>query len=185
MRAVRWGIVLTLVALTVVMREPVWWFAIAHAKVVSLSEGFHRALLLDIFFKHFWDWWLIGTNQTGKWGKDMWDIANQFVAEGEEGGLVTFTCFIVMISRSFSWLGKMRRQVEGDRKQEWLYWSLGAIMVAHVFAFLGVRYWDQMAIWWWAFLAMISAATVRLQTAPSRAETLVQHRLLNAASTST
>ena len=181
MRAVRWGIVLTLVALTVVMREPVWWFVIAHTKVIRFSEGYHRALLLDNFFMHIRDWWLIGTNQNDNWGFGMWDTSNQFVAEGESGGLVTFICFIAMISLSFSRLGMMRRQVESDQKQEWFYWSLGAIMVAHVFAFFGVSYWDQMAIWWWAFLAMISAATVGLQTAPARAESLAQHELSNAA----
>jgi len=169
MRAVRWGILLTIVALGVVMKVPVW-FVIAHANVIASSTGYHRALLVDNFFKHFRDWWLIGTNQTGNWGYFMWDHTNQFVAEGEEGGLVTFTCFIAMISQGFSRLGKMRRQVEGDRKQEWFFWSLGAIMVSQIFAFLGVRYWDQMAIWWWAFLAMVSAATALLQTAPVEVE---------------
>jgi hypothetical protein len=172
MRAVRWGIVLTVVALAVVMKEPVWWFVIAHAKVIGASEGYHRAMLVDNFFKHFRDWWLIGTNQTGNWGYFMWDHANQFVAEGEEGGLVTFVCFIAMISRSFSRLGKMRSQVESDQKQEWFYWGLCAIMVAHIFAFFGVRYWDQLQICWWAFLAMVSAATARLQTTPAKAESL-------------
>jgi hypothetical protein len=180
MRAVRWGIVLTLVALALVMKEKVW-FVIAHAKVIGSSDGYSRAMLVDNFFKHFRDWWLIGTNQTGNWGWDMWDLSNQFVAEGERGGLVTFICFITMISLSFRRLGKMRKQVEGDRKQEWFYWSLCAIMVAHVFAFFGVSYWDQMAIWWWAFLAMVSAATAPLQTAPARAESLAQHELPNAA----
>ena len=167
MRVVRWGIVLTLVALAAVMKEPVW-FVIAHAKVIRASEGIHRAMLVDNFIMHFRDWWLIGTNQTGNWGWDMWDLSNQYVAEGEKGGLVTFICFVAIISLSFRRLGKMRKQVEGDRKQEWFFWSLCAIMAAHVFAFFGVSYWDQMAIGWWAFLAMVSAATAGLQTAPAR-----------------
>src|SRR5271157_4474639 len=169
MRPLRWGIVLTLGALAVVMKGPVW-FVIAHAKVIGSSHGYHRAMLVDNFFKHFRDWWLIGTNQTNHWGFGMWDLSNQYVAEGERGGLVAFICFIAMISLSFGRLGKMRKLVEGDRKQEWFFWSLCAIMVAHVFAFFGVSYWDQMAIWWWAFLAMVSAATASLQTAPFRVE---------------
>jgi hypothetical protein len=100
----------------------------------------------------------------------MWDLSNQFVAEGESGGLVTFVCFIVMISQSFSRLGKMRKQVEGDQNQEWFFWSLCAVMLAHVFAYFGVSYWDQMRVWWWAFLAMISAATVALQAVPASAD---------------
>ena len=169
MRAVRWGIVLTLMALAVVMKEQVW-SVIAHAKVIGSSTGDQRALLVENFVKHFRDWWLIGTNQTDNWGFGMWDLSNQFVAEGERGGLVSFIGFIAMISLSFRRLGKMRKQVEGDRKQEWFFWSLCAVMVAHVFAFFGVNYWDQMAIWWWAFLSMVSAAKASLQTAPVKVE---------------
>jgi hypothetical protein len=169
MRAVRWGIVLTLVLLAMVMKAPVW-FIVAHVNVIGGSGGYDRAYLIDVFIRHFKDWWLFGTNQTATWGFDMWDLSNQFVAEGESGGLVTFVCFIVMISQSFSRLGKMRKQVEGDQNQEWFFWSLCAVMLAHVFAYFGVSYWDQMRVWWWAFLAMISAATVALQTVPASAD---------------
>ena len=169
MRAVRWGIVLTLVGLALVMKAPVW-FVIAHVNVIGGSGGWDRAALVDNFIRHFKDWWLIGTNQNGNWGIDMWDLSNQFVAEGESGGLVTFICFISMISRSFSRLGKMRSQVEGDRKQEWLFWSLCAIMLAHIFAYFGVSYFDQTQLWWWAFLALVSAATASLQNAPAKVE---------------
>jgi hypothetical protein len=160
MRAVRWGIVLGLVGAAMVMKAPVW-FIIAHINVVGGSGGYDRAFLIDTFIRHWKDWWLIGTNQNGNWGFDMWDQSNQFVAEGESGGLVTFVCFIAMISRSFSRLGTMRKQV--DCKTQWLFWSLGAVMLAHIFAYFGVAYWDQTQIWWFAFLAMISAATVPLQ----------------------
>jgi hypothetical protein len=180
MRAVRWGIVLTLVGLAIIMKGRVW-LLIGLANVIGSSAADHRVMLADNFFKHFRDWWLIGTNQTNNWGFGMWDLSNQFVAEGERGGLVTLICFIVMISLSFGRLGKMRKQVEGDQKQEWFFWSLGAIMVAHVCAFFGVSYWDQMAIWWWAFLTIVAAATVGLQTAPGRAESLAQHDLAHAA----
>jgi len=169
MRMLRWGIVLTLVGLAVVMKVPVW-YVISHVNIVGGSTGWDRAALVDTFFKHFWDWWLIGTNQTGNWGWYMWDTANQYVDVGERGGLLAFICFIAIISRSFSRLGKMRREVEGDQKQEWFFWSLGAIMVAHVFAYFGASYFDQTLIWWWAFLAMVSAATAALQTAPAKVE---------------
>ena len=167
MRAVRRGIVLALVVLAMVMNAPVW-FIIAHINVIGGSGGYDRAFLIDTFMRHIKDWWLIGTNQNGSWGFDMWDLSNQFVAEGETGGLVTFVCFIAMISRSFGRLGTMRKQV--DRKTQWLPWSLGAVMLANIFAYFGVAYWDQTQIWWFAFLAMISAATVAIQEGPVKAE---------------
>jgi hypothetical protein len=169
MRVVRWGIVLTLTSLAMVMKAPVW-FIIAHVNVVGGSGGWDRAKLIDVFLRHLSDWWFIGTNQAGSWGFDMWDFSNQFVAEGETGGLVTFVCFIAIISLGFSRLGKMRKQVESDQQLEWFYWSLCGVMVAHILAYFGVSYYDQNRIWWWAFLAAVSASTVSVQNAPVAAE---------------
>lgn len=161
MRTVRWGIVLALAILSLSMKAPVW-YVIAHVNVIGGSGGYDRAYLVDVFMRHISDWWLIGTNQNGNWGYDMWDLSNQFVAEGETGGLVTFICFIAMISYSFKRLGMARRRVKG--KNEWLFWCLGSVMLAHIFAYFGVAYWDQTQIWWFLFLAMISAATVTIQS---------------------
>jgi hypothetical protein len=166
MRVVRRGIVLTLVVLALVMKAPVW-FIIAHVNVIGGSGGYDRAFLIDTCMRHFRDWWFIGTNQNGTWGFDMWDLSDQFVAEAEKGGLVTVVCFIAMISRSFSRLGRMRRQV--GRKEQWLLWSLGSVMLAHILSYFGVAYWDQTQVWWFAFLSMISAATAALKTAPATA----------------
>lgn len=158
MRAIRWGIVLVLVALALVMKAPVW-FVIAHVDVISGSGGWDRAELIDVFFRHIGAWWLMGTRSAAQWGWDMWDLSNQFVAEGETGGLATLMCFIVMISWCFSRLGKAREIVEGDRKQEWFSWLLGGALVANIFAFFGVSYFDQTRVAWYALLAMVSAAT--------------------------
>ena len=162
MRVVRWGIVVVIAVTALIMKAPVW-FIIAHVNVIGGSGGWDRAKLIDVFFNHFQDWWLLGTKDAGSWGIDMWDLSNQFVAEGETGGLITFVLFIAMISKGFSRLGRMRRQVEGDQSQEWLMWSLCAVMLANIFSYFGVSYWDQTRISWWAFLAMISAATMTLQ----------------------
>src|SRR5271166_7019812 len=85
MRSIRWGIVLSLVVLALVMKAPVW-FVIAHVDLVGGSSGYQRALLVDQFIRHFSDWWLLGAPNNGDWGWDMWDVQNQFVAEGEVGG---------------------------------------------------------------------------------------------------
>ena len=95
------------------------------------------------------------------WGFDMWDLSNQFVAEGVSGGLVTFLCFIAMIAICFSRLGNARKAVEGDRNQEWFYWFLGCALLSHMFAFFGISYFDHTQVAWFALLAMITAATAR------------------------
>jgi hypothetical protein len=157
MKAVRWGIVIVLVAMAMAMNAPVW-FVIAHINVIGGSGGYDRAFLIDNCMRHFEYWWLIGTNQNANWGYDMWDMSNQFVAEAETGGIVTLICFIAIITKCFGRLGGMRKLV--SLKQQWLYWCLGSIMLANIFAFFGVAYWDQTQIWWFAFLAMICAVTV-------------------------
>jgi hypothetical protein len=52
----------------------------------------------------------------------------------------------------------MRKRVKP--KQQWLFWCLGSIMLANIFAYFGVAYWDQTQVWWFALLAMICAVTV-------------------------
>ena len=161
MRFVRWGIVAVIVGLSIVMKSPVWWL-IAHINVIGGSGGYDRAFLIDSCVRHFKDWWLIGTNQNGNWGYDMWDLSDQFVAEAENGGLFTLVCFIALISLSFRRLGMMRKRAEP--RMRWLLWCLGSVMLAHIFAYFGVAYFDQSEIWWFAFLAMVCAATVPLSS---------------------
>lgn len=159
MRMVRWGIVITLIGLALVMKAPVW-FVIAHIDLTGGSSGYHRAELVDQFIRHFGEWWLVGTNNTANWGFDMWDAQNQYVNIGETGGLAAFVLFITMITRMFGRLGRTRRAVAGHSRQEWMVWFLGVALFAHLTAFFGVNYFDQSKVSWFALLAMICVATV-------------------------
>ena len=158
MRTVRWAIVGGLVALQLVMKAPIW-YVIAHIDLTGGSSSYHRAELINQFIVHFFDWCVIGVRETGSWGLDMWDAQNQFVNVGTTGGLLALVLFIMMISRGFRALGNARRAVEGDLKQEWLYWLLGAALFSNVVAFFGVNYFDQTKFAWFALLAVVSAAT--------------------------
>ncbi|HEX4310726.1 MAG TPA: hypothetical protein VHZ25_11915 [Acidobacteriaceae bacterium] len=157
MKAIRWALVIAIVGLALGMNAPVWYI-IAHINVIGGSGGYDRAFLLDTCAQHIKDWWLIGTNQNGSWGYDMWDQSDQFVAEAETGGLIGLICFIAIIVKCYSRLGIMRRRVKP--KQQWLLWVFGAIMLSNIFAYFGVAYWDQTQVWWFTLLAMISAMTV-------------------------
>jgi hypothetical protein len=158
MRQIRWGILILLISLHLVMKAPVW-FLIARVDVLSGSTSYQRAQLIDEFVHHFGDWWLVGSYESEDWGTDMWDHTNQFVAEGEQGGLVTLICFIALISLSFGRIGKARKAVEGDREKEWYLWILGAALFSHIVGYFGISYFDQTRMSWYAVLAMISAAT--------------------------
>lgn len=164
MRVVRWVLLLLLITCHLVMKAPVW-FLIDHVDLVAGNSGYHRAMLIDTFIRHFRDWWLTGTNQAANWGYEMDDMSNQFVAEGETGGIATFILFVLLISRSFGRVGRARKLIDGDREKEWFVWFLGVCLFSHCVAYFGVSYFDQTRIWWYAFLAIISAATAPMLAA--------------------
>jgi hypothetical protein len=158
MRIVRTGLVAALVGLHLVMKAPVW-FLIARVDLTGSSSSYHRAELIDQFINHFSSWWLIGTKDAATWGWDMWDAQNMYVSVGEVGGLVALVFYILVISRSFSRLGKARRRA-ASTKQQWLIWFLGAALFANVVAFFGVNYFDQSRMAWFALISMICACTL-------------------------
>ena len=158
LRIFRWGFVIALTAIALVMKAPVW-FLIARVDLIGGSSGYHRAMLIDQFLRHFSDWWLFGTNANGTWGWDLWDTCNQYVTEGESGGLATLICFVALISCAFTRLGRARRTEAGNLTREWYFWSLGAALFAHVVAFWGIAYFDQTRMLWFAMLATVVAAT--------------------------
>jgi hypothetical protein len=161
MRAVRWALGIFLVSLHLTMKAPVWML-IARVDLIGGSSGYHRAALIDNCIKHFSDWWLIGVQTTAYWGFEMWDQANQFVAEAAGGGLATLICFVLLISRSFGRLGIARRLSLRNRNDEWMCWLLGSALFAYVVSFFGISFNDQSADGWWVLIAIICSATGRI-----------------------
>jgi hypothetical protein len=168
MRWVRWGIVLVLLGLAVVMKAPVW-FLLARINIAN-GNAYDRAILIDATVRHFSDWWLLGTNDNANWGFDSWDACNQFVAEGLSGGLAALILFVMVLSRSFRAIGRCRKTVSSYREQ-WLFWALGSALFSHVIVFLGCDYFDQTRSLWTIFVAMISTATLGVRAASTKGTT--------------
>lgn len=158
MRPLRWGIVLTVLGLALVMKAPVW-FIIARVDVIG-GHGWDRAALIDAAVRHFSDWWLLGTRTNASWGADTWDACNEFVYQATSGGLASFVLFVAILFRAFGMIGSARKRVQGKRREEWFFWCLGAVLFAHVMAFWGIDYFDSIRDWWYIFLAVIPAATL-------------------------
>jgi hypothetical protein len=178
MRIVRWALALTLLALHIVMKAPVW-FLIARVDMVGGSASFDRANLIDVFIRHFGDWWLVGTRDIGSWGWSMWDLSNMYVSQGESGGVLALIFFIAIITHSFSRIGKARKSAVG-RKREWSMWLIGVALYANVMAFFGVSYWDQTYVAWCTLLAIISVATSPIlarKTVPNDLESTAEPEL--------
>jgi hypothetical protein len=159
MRLIRWSIVLALIALQLVLKNPVWHL-ITRIDLTGGSSSWHRFMLIDQCIRHFGDWWLIGVKDTSVWGWDMWDTANQYVGLCDSSGLLAFVLFLAILVYGFKMLGKARRTASRvkDKQSSLFYWALGSALFANVVAFFGISYFDQTMVAWYALLAMIPAA---------------------------
>ena len=109
MRPIRWGIVVTLVSLHMVMKAPVWQL-IARVDLVGGSSSDHRYQLVNQCILHFKDWWLFGVKDTGAWGWGMWDTANQYVSVADSTGLIPL---ILFLAHHRLWVQVRGRSLEG------------------------------------------------------------------------
>ncbi len=149
--------VFVLILLNFVMTMPLWHL-MARIDIVSGSTGWYRYKILDEFFKHFSDWWLIGCNNY----RDWWEygfgaLTNQFIVEGVAGGLTTLLLFIGIIVMGFRAIGRIRKTVERHRPRTYLAWAMGVSLFIHVISFLGVSYNGQIIMLWYLALAMIGS----------------------------
>jgi hypothetical protein len=164
MRTLRWGIVATLVAGQLYMTSPVWHI-ISDIDFTGSSSSYHRYQLVDMCIRHFTSWALVGAKDFGTWGWDMWDLSDQYVAVADTSGLIPLVALISMLVMGFKYLGRMRAYVEErtDKAKELFIWALSASLFANLVAFLGISYFDQTIVAWYALLAMISATTLAVR----------------------
>lgn len=157
MRVVRYGLLLAVIALHLIMKGPVWSL-LEHIDLTGSSENFHRFALVDTLITHFNEWWLLGTSNNGSWGWEMADTSNEYVYYGVDGGLLTLGLFIALISKCLGMLGRRRKIAVGDRSEEWFFWCLGSALFAHLVVFVGIDYFDQMLFAWIVLLVMIATS---------------------------
>jgi hypothetical protein len=161
MRLIRRGAIVALICLNFVMKAPVW-FVLARVDVFSGSTGYHRALLIDSAIKNLKDWWLIGSKSTAAWEDEdqhLFDVTNQYLVVGSEGGLISMLLFIWIIARSFRYVGLSEQTAEEWERppsEQFLIWGLGASLFAHVVSYMSVSYFDQNIVNWYLLLAIIA-----------------------------
>jgi hypothetical protein len=159
LRWIRWGVVIAVVSLHLVMKAPVWAL-IQRIDIVGGSSGWHRFELIDNSIAHFWDWCLIGVKNPSSWGYYMGDLSNAYVSEAVKGGLPTLLSFLAILWQGFRKLGLARKAAATkDRRLELLLWGFGATLFSNAVAFVGIWYFDQSSLVWYALLAMIATIT--------------------------
>ncbi len=154
MRALRWSFVFVVVCLDIVMKAPVWHL-ISRVDLVGGSTGYHRYLLVDSAIRNFNEWWLVGTASTHHWGHMMYDVANQYVLEGVQGGAISLLLFLLMVATAFGGVGRFWRSVKHDKGQVIMAWALGISLFVHTVNFIGVSYFGQITMLWFMLLAII------------------------------
>ncbi len=155
MRAIRWGLVISLLLAQLAMNSPVW-FIINRISGLLGGSGWHRAMLVDNFVRHFWQWWLVGTRANPDWGWSMWDVDNAYVGAGTSGGFLNFALFIAVIVYGFKVIGGARKLAEKYPADLRLIWVLGVALFANTVAYFGIVYFDQAIVAWYALLTMIA-----------------------------
>lgn len=152
----RWGAMFGLVALHLVMVAPVWHL-LARINLVG-GTGWYRFILIDAFFEHFSEWWLIGTNDyVGWWMYNFNAITNHYVLEGVNGGLLTLVFFIAIIVVAFAGVGKIGRSVGRHRFQQLTAYAIGASLVVHCASFISVAYFGQLFVVLYLVLGMVAS----------------------------
>jgi hypothetical protein len=149
------------------MNGPVWSL-IEKIDLTGGSSSYHRYMLLDNCIRHFGDWWLLGTKDYVNWGFVMFDVCNQFVLAALRGGLLTLIIYIAIYKRSFGAIGRARKHVDGDRRQEWFLWCLGSALFSTVVSSFGINYMIQLMMCLSPLLVCVSVATLEARQSTAR-----------------
>lgn len=163
MSMVKYTILFLLVTAHFVMEAPVWYLIAKAAKLMG-GAGWYRAELIDQAIRHFDEWWIAGTRYTIHWmptgldiNPDMADIANFYIRQAVDGGLLTLVMFVIVIVTGFKCIGTalIMKQYQALSLNMFV-WSLGAALLSHTIAYLNVSYFDQTMVFWYLLLAMIA-----------------------------
>ena len=173
MRIIRWLILIALISLHMIMKAPVWFLMARLGEQIG-GGGWHRAEIITQAVTHFNEWWLIGTTYTAHWMPysltiipNMVDITNQYILEGVGGGIWRMGAFIIIIILCFRELGKSNLILKDQPIDLRIFsWSLGAALFAHIMSFMSVAYFDQIIVFWYLLLAIISVfiSTINIPT---------------------
>jgi hypothetical protein len=188
LRAVRWFGLMAVIALDIVMKDPVY-FLMARIDIAGGSTGWHRARLIQSSIEHLDEWWLAGTDYTRHWmatgvhaSQAHADITNHFLGMGILGGLPLMLIFVLILVAAFRAVGRaLRENASGTLEQRFLIWTLGAILFGSVMNFFSCSPFDQSVVFMYLIFAAIGAIQAKrlssetIITASSRAHMSVFH----------
>jgi len=178
LNAIRWFVVVVIIALDATMTDPVY-FLVARIDIAGGSTGWHRAELIRSSIEHLDEWWLLGTDYTRHWmptgipaNTRHTDITNHLLTLGVMGGLPLMLSFVMATAAGFRMVGfALRENEDTSAEHSFLIWTLGAILFGHVVNFFSIVLYDQSVTFFYLILAGIGAVrAVKPSTAAGIAE---------------
>jgi hypothetical protein len=148
---------------------------LARIDLTGSSTSYYRAALINSAISHLNEWWLGGTDYTrhwmptgAAWSPDQADITNHYIKMGVVGGLPLMLLFVGILAVGFASVGKaLSSNKNAPVEQQFLIWTLGSILFAHVATMVSVSYFDQSVVFLYLVLAAIgSIHTTSLVKAP-------------------
>ncbi len=165
--AIRKTCLIILLILHFTMKAPVYYL-IARIDLTGSSTGWHRARLIESSLGHLREWWWAGTDYTRHWmptgvtwSPDHTDITNYYIKMGVIGGLPLMLLFIALLTAGFIGVGRAMRGTSG-KSEQFLAWTLGAVLFGHVATFFSATYVDQSVLFLYLVLALISSLYMAL-----------------------
>ena len=158
-RLIRWGILMAIIFLHLVMKAPVWAL-LNRVKIFGASTGYHRLMLFSSFVDNLDEWWLWGGKSPGEWGEGLHDLTNWFVRVGVDGGLISVIILIWIILLCFWRVEQVMMLLDNSKNMQKIVWSIGASLFAHFVSFFGVSYFDQIIVLWYLLIGTISSLVV-------------------------
>jgi hypothetical protein len=126
-------------------------------------------------------WWLAGMpiSQARDWFPYVLaltgtaDITNTFLDFGLKAGLPAALLLISLLVLSYRHLGQALHAPGLAPGSRFLLWGLGCTLAVHIATWLGITYFDQIAVIWYLHLAMVT--TLARQLVPSSAPLASRH----------
>ncbi len=182
LRVILWSAVASLLLLHLIMNAPVWYLI---ARVEIGGGGYYRAKLIDSAIKYLNEWWLAGTDATRhwmpsgvKWSEDAADITNGYLSFGVLGGLPLMLTFIGIITISFRHLARAYKCLgHFDERDKFIVWCIGASLFGHAVSMMSIRYYDQFAVVFYSFLAVLASYCQLLMSREAPQEDYTNGRL--------
>jgi hypothetical protein len=167
MRTIRWLAACLVIALSLLMNDPVYYL-MARIDITGGSTGYFRAALIQSAINHLSEWWFAGTDYTRHWmptgiagNAAHTDMTNYYLQMGVWGGLSLMLLFVLILVAAFLRISKALRVSQGaPLGSQFLIWALGSILFAHATVFWSISYFDQTIVFLCLVLACIGSLSI-------------------------